>query len=67
MVAAYAELGVTEKQIEGRMNRARGQWTAADVADLGVVFNSLRRRETTVDQEFPERFTTEELAGGDPQ
>ena len=53
MIAAFAGIGVKQAQIEVRLERKKGQWTAADVADLGVVFQSLKRRETTVEQEFP--------------
>ncbi len=67
MVQAFNDIGVTVKQIEARMNRAQSRWDAADVADLGVVFNSIRRRETTIDQEFPETFTTDQLVGGEPE
>lgn len=47
------QLGVTVPQIERRLERKRGQWTAADVADLRVVFSSIQKRETSVDEEFP--------------
>ncbi len=53
MIAAFAGLGVKVAQIEARLDLKRGQWSAADVADLSVVFTSLKRRETTVEQEFP--------------
>lgn len=63
MVAGFkSALGVTVPQIETRLGRKRGQWTAADVADLRVVFSSIQRRETTVDDEFPpERVTAAEI------
>jgi len=53
--------GVSQGQIEARLGRKRDQWTAVDVADLGVVFSSIRRRETTVDDEFPAVVTTAEI------
>jgi hypothetical protein len=64
MVAAFkATLGVTVPQIERRLERKRGLWTAVDVADLGVVFRSIQRREATVEEEFPaEPVTAEQLA-----
>ncbi len=63
MIAAFAgELGVTVAQIEAKLGRKRGLWTAADVADLAVVFSSIKRRDTTVDQEFaPEGLTRAEI------
>jgi hypothetical protein len=67
MVSAYAGIGVKVPQIEQRLGRKRGQWTAADVADLGVVFRSIGRHETTVDDEFPpERVTAAEITGQTP-
>jgi hypothetical protein len=64
MVAGFkSTLGVTVPMIEARLGRTRGQWTAADVAELRVVFSSIQRRETTVDDEFPaSRVTTDEIA-----
>ncbi len=59
MVAAFkTELGVTVGQIETRVGRKRGQWSAADVAELGVVFSSVKRRETTAADEFPPQRVT---------
>lgn len=67
MVAGFKTIGVTVGQIETRLKRKRGQWTAADVADLGVVFKSIDRRETTVDEEFPpERVTADEIRQHSP-
>jgi hypothetical protein len=54
MVAAFKDvLGITVAQIERRLGRARGQWTAVDVAELRVVFSSIQRREATAEEEFP--------------
>ncbi|WP_199562104.1 hypothetical protein [Micromonospora deserti] len=61
MVTAFAGIGVRVLQIEDRLGRKRGQWTAADVADLGVVFQSIRRGELSVDDEFPARVTGDEI------
>ncbi|TDC35690.1 hypothetical protein E1211_15345 [Micromonospora sp. 15K316] len=61
MVAAFAEYGVKVPQIEDRVGRKRGQWTAADVADLGVVFSSIKRGELSADDEFPARVTADEI------
>lgn len=62
MAAAFAALGVTVGQIETRVGRPRGQWTAVDVADLAVVFSSIKRRDVTAEDEFPqERVTAAEV------
>ncbi|GIE46385.1 hypothetical protein [Actinoplanes lobatus] len=65
MVAwAKQELGVTVLMVEARLGRKRGLWTAADLADLKVLFGSIKRRETTVEDEFPpERVTAAEITG----
>ena len=67
LVAAFGTLFVKVPQIEKRLGRSRGQWTAADVADLGVVYRSITQGETTVNDEFPpELVTVAELNGGTP-
>lgn len=67
MITAYKQYDVTVAQIETRLGRKRGQWTAADVADLGVVFSSIKRGETTAGEEFPaERVTAAEITGQRP-
>lgn len=64
MVGAFAGIGVTELQIETRLKRGRRQWTPEDVADLGVVFRSIKRREARLEDEFPpERVTAAEITG----
>lgn len=67
LVTAYAGIGVKVPQIEKRAGRKRGQWTASDIAELGVVFRSIERHETTINDEFPpELVTVAELNGGTP-
>lgn len=62
MVGAFAELGVTLGQMETRLGRRRGQWTATDVADMTVVFSSIKRGEVSAEEEFPpERVTVAEI------
>jgi hypothetical protein len=68
MVSRFKELGVTVARIETKVGRKRGQWTAADVAELAVVFGSIDRRETTAEDEFPpERVTADEIRAHSPQ
>lgn len=50
---AFAGIGVTRAQLEARQGRPAAQWTAQDVAALGVVFASIRRGEVSKDEEFP--------------
>lgn len=55
-VAAATEvfdgLGVSVEMLERRVGRARGEWSANDVATLSVICTSLRQGTTTVDAEF---------------
>jgi hypothetical protein len=51
-VAAFARLNVTEAQLTARVGRPVAQWTPEDLASLEVVFTSLQRGETTVDEQF---------------
>jgi hypothetical protein len=64
MLTKFKELGVTVARIETKVGRKRGQWSAADVAELAIVFGSITRRETTVAEEFPdEPVTAAEITG----
>jgi len=63
MISRFKELNVTVGQIEAKVGRKRGQWTAADVAELAVIYGSINRRETTVADEFPpETVSVAEIA-----
>lgn len=65
MIAGFlAEFGVKVGMIESKIGRKRGQWTAADVGDLRIIFSSIRRGEIRAEDEFPqERVTVEEIMG----
>lgn len=52
MVAAFRGLGVVEAQLEARTRKARGAWDAGDVANLIVVWQSITRGETSIEDEF---------------
>lgn len=61
----YALIGVTEGQLESKMGRPSGEWTPFDVSQLGVIFQSIKRGETTREEEFPEeRTSASEITGG---
>lgn len=66
MVAAFRDLGVTVAQLETRTGRTRGLWDGATIADLQVIWRSLKAGETTTDVEFV-TVTASELVGGDGQ
>jgi hypothetical protein len=64
VITAFADLGVTPDQLEQKVGRANGRWNEYDVAQLRVIWRSIRRREVTVEEEFPPpRVTTEEITG----
>lgn len=62
MITWFRAIDVSVARIETRLGRKRGQWTAADVAELSVVYSSIQRGETVADVEFPaERVTADEI------
>lgn len=64
MIGAFKALGVTQAQMETKTGSKRTAWTAADVAEFGIIYQSIQRRETTVDEAFaPERVTAAEITG----
>jgi hypothetical protein len=71
MVSAFAGIEVKVEQLEHRLGRKRGSWTPGDVAQMGIVYRSIQRRETTREEEFPQkRVTAEEITeqnGAEPE
>jgi hypothetical protein len=64
MIEAFAGFHVTVGQIEAKVGRKRGLWTAVDLADLSVVFSSIKRGEISAEEAFPpERITADEIVG----
>ncbi|MFJ9448209.1 hypothetical protein ACIRRH_41295 [Kitasatospora sp. NPDC101235] len=60
--AAYEAGGITLDQLEQKIGRPAGKWTAHDVAQLQVIYNSIDRGEVTREDEFPAlRVTVEEI------
>ena len=54
MVETFAsEFGVKVAQIEAKVGRKRGQWDAGDVAQMQVLYRSIKRGEVSVGEEFP--------------
>jgi hypothetical protein len=57
--------GVDVTRLEEKIGKAVDAWTGPDVASLVVIAQSIQRRETTIEQEFPVRqrtVTADELA-----
>jgi hypothetical protein len=58
-VGAFSStFGVTEQQLVDRIGRATSRWDEQDVADLLVLFKSLKAGEVQKDVEFPVRTVT---------
>lgn len=53
MIAVFKAIGVDQSRLESKLGAKKGQWSAAMVADMGVTYKSIQRRETTIDDEFP--------------
>ena len=53
MRAAFGAIGVTPMQLERKRSRKVDDFTAEDVAALGVVYGSIKRSEVTIVDEFP--------------
>jgi hypothetical protein len=54
LLEAFATLRVTRKQIETKIGRAADKLTAYDIGVLRVIYQSIRRGESTVAEEFPD-------------
>lgn len=53
MLAAFGNLGIGRPQLERKIGQPVERFTAVDVANLLVIYQSLRRGEVTKDEEFP--------------
>lgn len=53
MITAYRGIGIKVDQLEAKIGRGRGTWTAADVAQMGILFTSITRDGLNKDEEFP--------------
>lgn len=53
MLAAFAELGVDQARLERKIGAKKGQWTAANVADMLVIHRSVTRDGQSIDDLIP--------------
>ena len=61
-IHGFENIGITQAQIETKLNRSADRWDEQDVADLGITFLSLQRKEITREDAFPQaRVTTAEI------
>lgn len=64
MIATFGNLGITVAQMEAKLGRKRGAWTAADVAQMTVAHTSITRDGIAKDDLFPpaqQRVTAAEI------
>lgn len=62
MIVAYRGVGIKLDQLEAKIGRQRGQWTAADLAQMGILFTSITRDGLDIGEEFPPpRVTVDEI------
>jgi len=60
-IKGFEGIGVKLDRLEAKLGPS-GKWNAHDVAQLGIIYTSISRGETTADEEFPpERVTAEEI------
>lgn len=57
-VTAFADLRVTKDQLEQKLGRKTDQWTGPDLAQLRVIYTSLKRGEITREDEFEQQRVT---------
>jgi hypothetical protein len=63
-IRAFEGRGVSRVQLEQKLGRDSGRWTDHDVAQLLVIYKSVDRGETRLEDEFePERVTAAEITG----
>lgn len=64
MVKAFDGIGVKVPQLETKLDRKRGQWTAGDVASMLIAYKSIQAGDSDKDDEFPPvRVTAGEITG----
>ena len=63
----YRRVGVEVGQLEKKVGRPKDRWEEPDVAQLGVIFQSVSKGEMTRDEAFPpDRVTAAEITGKQP-
>jgi hypothetical protein len=68
MIGAFRGIGVSQEQMETKIGRKRGSWTAGDVAQMAITYTSITRDGYDKDEEFPPttRVTAAEILKGKP-
>lgn len=52
-VRLFSELGVAQKRLEKKIGAPSNEWTDVDIANLGIIYKSIKRGEITREDEFP--------------
>lgn len=67
MIASFRGIGIKVDQLETKIGRQRGQWTAADMAQMAVLYTSITRDGLPKEEEFPPpRLTAEQIKAQKP-
>lgn len=65
-IAKYEGIGITQEQIERKLERPAGKWIEQDVAQLGTIYHSINQGTVTKDDEFPPVRVTAAEIGSSP-
>lgn len=60
-VDIFAQIGISKDRIEARYG-VSGKWTPVELANLKIVFNSIKRGETSAEEAFPKSGTDDVTA-----
>lgn len=58
MIDVFSKVGVTVAQIEKKLGRDKGAWTASDVANMGIAYTSITRDNIPLSEIFPDDVVT---------
>ncbi len=63
MIAGFRAIGVSQQQMEAKLNKKRGAWDAGDVAQMGITYTSITRDGFDKAEMFPPvaGVTTDEI------
>lgn len=53
VIARFAEMGVSERQLTQKTGAPKERWTPYDITQLGVIYRSIQRGELNREDEFP--------------
>jgi len=68
-ITLFAQLGITERQLEDKLELASLRWTGHELGQLSVIYGAIKRGEISRDVEFPPGdavLTTADIVGDAP-